>query len=161
MEIGSATADDIPQLCILLAILFTQEADFQADVSKQSRALHQLIENPENGHILVLREGDSILGMVNLLFIVSTACGGRAALLEDMIIHPSWRGHGLGSKLLQAAIELAKNENCLRITLLTDRANHAALRFYQRHGFGMSAMLPMRMILKNTATAFLPAAGQS
>ncbi|MGA8147550.1 MAG: TOBE domain-containing protein [Gallionellaceae bacterium] len=29
------------------------------------------------------------------------------------------------------------------ITLLTDRANDAAIRFYQRHGFGMSGMMPL------------------
>src|SRR5271169_6680192 len=147
MQIATATADDIPQLCSLLSILFTQEADFQPDANKQSSGLRQIIEHPEAGRILVLREGKAILGMVNLLFTVSTACGGRVTLLEDMIVHPLRRGDGLGSKLLQAATELAQQEGCLRITLLTDRANDAAIRFYQRHGFGMSTMMPLRLAL--------------
>jgi GNAT superfamily N-acetyltransferase len=142
-----ATADDIPQLCTMLAILFTQEADFQPDADKQSAALHQIIAHPETGRILVLREGGDIIGMVNLLFIVSTACGGKVALLEDMVVHPARRGGGLGSKLLQAAIELARHADCLRVTLLTDRTNDAAIRFYQRHEFGISAMLPLRLAL--------------
>lgn len=147
MQIATATADDIPQLCSLLSILFTQEADFEPDANKQSSGLRQIIGNPEVGRILVLREGKAILGMVNLLFTVSTASGGRVTLLEDMIIHPLRRGDGLGSKLLQAATELARQEGCLRITLLTDRANDAAIRFYQRHGFGMSEMMPLRLAL--------------
>lgn len=147
MQIASATADDIPQLCSLLAILFTQEADFEPDAAKQSTALRQIIAHPETGRILVLRNGGGIIGMVNLLFTVSTACGGKAALLEDMIIHPARRDDGLGSKLLKAVIELARSENCLRLTLLTDRANDAAIRFYQRHGLGISAMLPLRLAL--------------
>ncbi len=147
MQIARATADDIPQLCTLLAILFTQEADFEPDATKQSAALRQIIARPETGRILVARDGGVIAGMVNLLFTVSTACGGKAALLEDMIVHPARRGNGLGSKLLQAAIKLARSENCLRLTLLTDRANDAAIRFYQRHGFGISAMLPLRLPL--------------
>lgn len=146
-RIAAATADDIPQLCELLAILFTQEADFRPDTNKQSDGLRRIIEQPEVGRILVLREDERIVGMVNLLYTVSTACGGKVALLEDMIVHSSQRGNRLGSKLLQAAIELAKREGCLRITLLTDRTNDAAIRFYQRHGFGMSAMLPLRMAL--------------
>jgi GNAT superfamily N-acetyltransferase len=147
--ITPAAPDDIPQLCTLLAILFAQEADFQPDAKKQSAALRQIIESPKTGRILILREGDGIAGMVNLLFTISTACGGKAAMLEDMIIHPSRRGDGLGNKLLQAAITLARCEGCLRITLLTDRVNDSAIRFYQRHGFGLSEMMPLRLALND------------
>jgi GNAT superfamily N-acetyltransferase len=146
-RIQPAILDDLPQLCELLAILFTQEADFQPDTAKQSAALKQIIEHPQTGRILVLREGKTIIGMVSLLFTVSTACGGRVALLEDMIMHPQSRNDGHGSKLLQAAIEFARREGCLRITLLTDRANDSAIRFYQRQGFILSEMLPMRLLL--------------
>lgn len=147
-RITPSTPDDIPQLCALLAILFTQEADFLPDAQKQASALRQIIAHPEAGHILVLREGNGISGMVSLLFTVSTACGGKVALLEDMVVHPSRRNNGLGNKLLQAAIELARRENCLRITLLTDRANDSAIRFYQRHEFGISEMMPLRLALE-------------
>lgn len=145
--ISPATPDDIPQLCELLAILFTQEADFQPDEKKQSAALKLILDHPETGRILALRESGKVVGMVGLLFTVSTACGGRAALLEDMIVRPAQRGNGLGGKLLRAAVDLARQEGCLRITLLTDRANDSAIRFYQRHGFGMSEMLPLRLAL--------------
>ena len=147
-SITPATLDDIPQLCALLALLFTQEADFQPDMEKQSAALREIIAHPATGRILALHEGDAIVGMVNLLFSISTACGGKVALLEDMVVHPSRRGDGLGSKLLQAAVELARREGCLRITLLTDRVNDSAIRFYQRHGFGTSEMMPLRLALE-------------
>jgi GNAT superfamily N-acetyltransferase len=147
--IHPATLNDIPQLCALLAILFTQETDFRPDAKKQSAALREIIEHPETGRILVLRESDNILGMANMLFTISTACGGKVAILEDMIVHPSRRGNGLGSKLLQAAIALARREGCLRITLLTDRANDFAIRFYQRHEFRISEMIPLRLALND------------
>lgn len=147
-NISLATPDDIPHLCALLAILFAQEADFQPDIQKQSAALHEIIAHPETGCILALREGDTIVGMVNLLYTISTACGGKVAILEDMIIHPFQRSHGLGNKLLQAALALARREGCLRITLLTDRVNDSAIRFYQRHGFVISEMMPLRLSLE-------------
>ena len=145
--ISPATEKDIPQLCELLTILFTLEAEFAPDAARQAAALKQIIEHHEIGRILVMRKNESVIGMVCLLFTVSTACGGKVALLEDMILHPKYRNDGLGSKLLQTAVELAKREGCLRITLLTDRANDAAIRFYQRHGFTMSEMLTMRQLL--------------
>jgi ribosomal protein S18 acetylase RimI-like enzyme len=146
-SIGLATAADIPQLCALLAILFSQEADFQPDTGKQGAALQQIIAQPDIGHILVWREGQEIVGMVSLLYSISTACGGKAAWLEDLVVLPARRGAGLGRTLLQAAIAQAQQAGCLRISLLTDRSNHAAIRFYQKHGFGESAMLPLRLAL--------------
>jgi GNAT superfamily N-acetyltransferase len=146
-HIHPAALNDIPQLCNLLAILFAQEDDFVPEATKQSAALRRIIEHPETGLILVMRNGEYIIGMVSLLFTVSTASGGKAALLEDMIVHPEYRNEGRGSKLLLAAIEHARSKGCLRITLLTDRANAAAIRFYQRHEFAVSAMLPLRLPL--------------
>jgi ribosomal protein S18 acetylase RimI-like enzyme len=147
MEITEATKDDIAGLGRLLELLFTQEAEFQPDRSLQSVALQQIIDFPERGKILVLREGAALIGMVNLLFTVSTALGGRVALLEDMIVHPEYRGRGAGSELLQAAVNLASACGCRRITLLTDRTNESAQRFYERHGFNISEMVPMRLSL--------------
>lgn len=148
MEITEATKDDIAGLCELLELLFGQEAEFRPDHSLQSTGLEQIIDFPERGRILTLREGASLVGMVNVLLTISTALGGRVALLEDMIVHPNYRGSGAGSELLRAAINLAKSSGCRRITLLTDRANESAQRFYERHGFSISEMVPMRLLLE-------------
>lgn len=147
MESTPATNNDIPQLCGLLALLFDQEAEFRPDRELQAEGLRQIIEFPERGKILVLRNGPLIIGMVSLLFTVSTALGGRVAILEDMVVLPEFRSMGAGSRLLNEAIALAKSQGCLRITLLTDRVNGAAMMFYQRHGFILSEMVPMRLLL--------------
>ncbi len=79
--IQTAVPEDIPQLCELLETLFQQESDFQPDIEKQSDGLRQIIERPEVGAILVLRDESSIIGMVNILYSISTACGGLVGLL--------------------------------------------------------------------------------
>ena len=145
MEISKATKEDIPGLCELLGFLFAQEAEFQPDRSLQSAGLQEIIDFPERGQILVLREGTSLLGMISLLYTVSTALGGRVIILEDMVVHPDHRGSGAGSKLLQAAIDFARSVACRRITLLTDQTNKSAQRFYKRYGFTISKMVPMRL----------------
>ncbi|MGP8284376.1 MAG: GNAT family N-acetyltransferase [Desulfomonilaceae bacterium] len=145
--IENAVLDDIPQLCELLTLLFQQETDFQPDVEKQCRGLRWIIECPEVGSILVLREGPIVLGMVNVLYTVSTACGGRVAIVEDMVVRPGSRNRGLGSLMIRRAIEFAWAAGCLRITLLTDKINDSAIRFYRRHGFAPSAMVPFRLFL--------------
>ena len=147
MTIRIATLDDIPDLCQLLELLFSQEAEFVPDRALARAGLEQIIAQPERGQILVARDEAAIVGMVNLLFTISTALGGRVALLEDMIVHPAQRGGGAGSELLRAAIEAAREAGCRRISLLTDRDNEAAQNFYRKHGFILSDMMTLRLLL--------------
>jgi len=146
--VTSAAATDIPALCGLLNELFTQESEFKPDYKAQSRGLAAIIDHPELGGILLARRQDQVLGMVNMLFTVSTALGERVALLEDMVVAPSTRNAGIGSMLIERAIAFAKQNGCKRITLLTDLSNEAAQRFYARHGFEASRMIPLRLNLE-------------
>ncbi|HOB61426.1 MAG TPA: GNAT family N-acetyltransferase [Candidatus Competibacteraceae bacterium] len=147
MHIEKATLADIPALSDLLSVLFTQEAEFTPDPEAQRRGLAHIIGNAAMGAVWVAKQDDRIIGMVNILFTVSTALGERVALLEDMVVAPAHRGAGVGSALIAAAIAWARGQGCRRITLLTDRANEAAQRFYRRQGFAASNMLPMRLPL--------------
>lgn len=144
IAIDDATPQDIPALCDLLSLLFAQEADFTPDRARQERGLRLILDDPRVGAILVARDGDAVVGMVNLLFTVSTAEGARVMVLEDMIVRPDHRGQGVGLKLIEAAIARATGSGCARITLLTDEDNNQAQWFYGRAGFRRSAMIPMR-----------------
>ena len=144
MSITLAIEKDIPELCRLLGYLFAQEAEFKPDVTAQQRGLKAIIQSPQAGAILVSRDGDCIIGMVSLLYSVSTALGGPVCMLEDMVIAPEYRGSNKGSELLEQAIHYAEQQGVMRITLLTDHDNAAAQRFYQRQGFAFSTMQVMR-----------------
>jgi GNAT superfamily N-acetyltransferase len=147
MHIEQANPADIPALCELLSVLFAQEAEFSPDPVAQAKGLARIINNAEVGSVQVARQGGAVVGMVTLLFTVSTALGERVALLEDMVVSSKARGVGVGSKLLSQAIAFAKAEGCKRVTLLTDRSNESAQRFYGKQGFVLSGMVPMRLPL--------------
>lgn len=146
MIIEEAAFSDIPQLCELLALLFEQEVEFQPDTDKQTSALTLLIGNPQRGRVFVLRDGSAVLGMVSVQTLVSTACGGDVLLLEDLVVRPECRSRGFGSALLDYVVDFAFRGGYQRVTLLTDRINADALRFYARHGFRESGMVPCRLL---------------
>lgn len=151
-SISTANAADLPALTELLGILFHQEAEFTADATRQQCGLAMILARPELGTILVARDQNQrIVGMVLLLFTVSTALGGPVCWLEDFVVHPDARGAGWGGRLMTAAIDVARRRGMLRITLLTDGDNHAASRFYARHGFTHSPMTPWRLQLTPAA----------
>ena len=154
VKIEPATEADLDELSELVGELFKQESDFRPNKEKQLRGLRLIFEQPNRGRVFVLRRDGAIVGMINLLFTISTAEGGFVIVLEDLVIHKQYQGHGYGSKLLQHAIDFARQKNFLRITLLTDRPENAAQEFFRRHGFHESSMIPMRLLLT-------PGSGQS
>src|SRR5437660_11918513 len=131
----------------MLGELFAQESDFRPDKEKQLRGLRLIFEQPSRGRVFVLRRDGVIVGMINLLFTMSTAEGGFVILLEDLVIHKQYQGHGYGSKLLNHAIEFARQKNFFRITLLTDRPEHEAEEYFRRHGVHESWLLTMRRVI--------------
>jgi GNAT superfamily N-acetyltransferase len=106
-----------------------------------------IIDNPEFGRIFVCDVDGVVEGMVMLLFTVSTFLGKKVALLEDMVVAPQWRHKGIGSLLINHAMEFACREGLGRITLLTDRDNNAAQQFYKSKGFAQSEMVVFRKLL--------------
>ena len=145
--IREADSGDIDNICRLLAVLFEQEAEFEPDFVKQKRGVSEIVSDPHKGVILIMEESGCIVGCVSLLFLVSTALGGKAAILEDMVIEPEARGRGLGSQLLKKAIYCANELGCLRITVLTDKGNKVSRKLYENFGFKQSPMTIMRLLL--------------
>src|SRR5450432_2895019 len=145
--IEPAISEDLDELSSLLGELFSEESDFRPDRAKQLRGLRLIFERPSRGRVFVLRRDRSIVGMINLLFTISTAEGGFVILLEDLVVHKEHRAHGYGSMLLDYAIEFARQKNFRRITLLTDRPELRSQSFFRKHGFYESPMLPMRLLL--------------
>lgn len=147
VRVEPATIEELPRLIDLLGDLFREGTDFEPNAAAQERGLRLILDNPSRGRIFVVRKGQQIVGMVNLLFTVSTAHGGQAILLEDVVIAPEYRGLGFGAKLMEHVIQYARRKDFVRITLLTDRISTDSQRFFQRFGFVRSEMVPMRLVL--------------
>jgi GNAT superfamily N-acetyltransferase len=143
-----ARDEDVDQLVDLLGLLFAQEADFAPDAQKQGRALRQILADESLGRVYVARDAGRVVGMCSLLYTVSTAEGGKAAWLEDLVVRPQSRGRGIGKMLLKHAIGQAHADGFGRITLLSDADNERAHTLYRKLGFTDSPMRTMRLWLR-------------
>ncbi len=149
-KVEMATLEDLPALTELVMDLFSMSAgDFKPDRALQERGLRLILEQPNRGRIVVIRNEDKIFGMVNMLFTISTASGGFVILMEDVVIHPHHRGRGYGTMLVNHVVEFAKQKNFLRITLLTDKISAESQDFFQKQGFNYSNMIPMRYMIES------------
>ena len=148
VQVQTATLEDLPRLVEMLMELFEMEGDFEPHYETQENGLRLILEQPNRGRIFVLRHEETLLGMVNILLTISTAEGGLVLILEDFFVLPAHRGQGLGEKLLQAVVDFATDKDFRRITLLTDKISEESQRFFSRHGFQHSQMIPMRLHLR-------------
>lgn len=57
------------------------------------------------------------------------------AEVQELIVHESYRGKGIGKLLLDDAIAFAKERGCTQIELATNRKRRDAQRFYEREGW--------------------------
>ncbi len=56
--------------------------------------------------------------------------------------YPEYRGQGLGSRLLDVAERLARDESLRRMSVIVASNNTGARRLYERHGYREAATLP-------------------
>lgn len=139
--IRKAEPKDIPALTGLLKQLFAIESDFTFDELKQSRGLRLMLESPNQRCIMVAQSGAQIIGMCSAQLLVSTAEGGTAALIEDMVITGEYQRRGIGKTLLTAIEDWAIRQGATRLELLTDRNNRTALEFYQKMNWDTTQLI--------------------
>ena len=59
--------------------------------------------------------------------------------INNVAVLPQWRGHGVGTRLLQHVLSEARRLGATRATLEVRASNHGALRLYDRLGFYVAA----------------------
>jgi len=142
--IRAARPDDLEALVRLLGILFSIEADFRPEAERQRSGLSLMLAEPERRVVFVAELAGEVVGMVTVQLLVSTAEGGLAALVEDMVVDPAQRFRGVGRRLLGAAEAWAGERGARRLQLLADRENDGALRFYVREGWRFTQLFCLR-----------------
>ncbi|MDD5158727.1 MAG: GNAT family N-acetyltransferase [Sulfuricurvum sp.] len=134
-----AYSDDVPAMAKLLSELFAIEDDFTIDGEKQSHGLELLLQSPQSV-ILVAEMQNGVVGMLSLQRMISTAIGEYVGIIEDVVVSEFHRGYGIGTKLLETAIDEAERREWGRLALGVDLRNTKAIAFYQKYGFETSNM---------------------
>jgi len=143
INIRQALPDDIPRLAALLKVLFSIEEDFTFNEAKQGTGLQQLI-NSDHGSVLVAEHTGNIVGMCTGQLTVSTAEGGPALLVEDVVVAEEWRSQGVGRRLMDEMSKWALLAGATRLQLLADKANTRALGFYMNSGWKSTQLICLR-----------------
>jgi ribosomal protein S18 acetylase RimI-like enzyme len=142
-EVRPAVPGDVAVLTTLLELLFSVEEDFQFDKARQRKGLEQMIKS-RSCCVLVAETVGEVIGMCTGQITISTAEGGPALLVEDVVVKREWQGRQVGRDLLNALNTWAIGHGISRLQLLADRTNDEALGFYQKLGWQATSLIALR-----------------
>ncbi|GAA2191972.1 MULTISPECIES: GNAT family N-acetyltransferase [Streptomyces] len=139
LDIRDATGDDLPAIVAMLADdPLGAQRESPDDLTPYRSALERLAADPNQHLVVAVREG-RVIGTLQLTIIPGLSHkGATRALIEGVRIHADERGSGLGSRLIEWAIDTARRLDCRMVQLTSDKTRTDAHRFYERLGFTAS-----------------------
>ena len=114
--------------------IYCDEANTPLSDQHLLAGLVPLLTENQHGVVLVAEE-ENIIGYSILTWGWGIESGGMEALVDEMLIHPSRRGQGIGEALLQATLELAKQAGVKVVFLETEKDNPRSRKLYSKVGF--------------------------
>lgn len=147
LEIRRATAADVPAIVAMLAddpLGATRETP--DDPAPYEQAFARIDADPAQ-HLAVAERDGNVVGTLQLTVIPGLSRRGMTrALIEAVRVHRDERGSGLGTQLVEWAVEEARRQGCAVVQLTSDATRTDAHRFYERLGFEASHVGFKRML---------------
>jgi GNAT superfamily N-acetyltransferase len=134
LEIATARSEDLTPILTLLHTQL-QEHDIVLTDQALQRATRGLVEDHTLGRILTARIDGELVGVAVISFLWTLEHGGPAAWLDEVYVEPARRGDGIGRRLVEAALQVARDNDCIALDLEVDAGHEAAERLYERLGF--------------------------
>ncbi|MEZ2719496.1 GNAT family N-acetyltransferase [Niallia circulans] len=138
LEFRLATLQDLDQIVAMLAddVLGSKRERYEQPLPASYLQAFQAIAEDPNNELVVACFGNEVVGVQQITFSpYITHQGGWRATIEGVRTVSSVRGKGVGTQLINWAIERAKERGCHLIQLTTDKQRPDAMRFYERLGF--------------------------
>jgi ribosomal protein S18 acetylase RimI-like enzyme len=139
ITIRRALRDDVPAIVRLLAddpLGRGREAPDEPLPESYWEAFDKLRRDPNTVLAVVQDASKAVIGCVQLNFIVGLSHQGAGRMLiEDVRVDKRYRNRGIGKRLLDWAVDQARQKDCEVVELFAHHSRTDALRFYESLGF--------------------------
>ncbi|MEW1604946.1 GNAT family N-acetyltransferase [Streptomyces sp. NPDC093808] len=139
LQIRPATTDDVLAIVAMLADdPLGARRESPDDLAPYLTAMDRLRADP-NQRLVVAVRGGRVVGTLQLTIIPGLSRrGATRSIIEGVRVHADERGSGLGSRMMEWAIDTSRREGCRLVQLTSDNTRTDAHRFYERLGFTAS-----------------------
>lgn len=123
---------------ILQLYLFLHEKSVPED-SEQLRKTWNNIMNDKNHHLIVCEVDGNIVASCVCVIIPNLTRNVRPyAFVENVVTHGDYRRKGYATSCLNYAKQIAEENNCYKMMLLTGSKEESTLNFYLNAGYNSS-----------------------
>ncbi|MFI5696333.1 GNAT family N-acetyltransferase [Kribbella sp. NPDC051586] len=134
--IRRATAADVGPIVTMIADDQLGATRESADDLTPYLAAFERIDGDPNQLLVIAERNDEVIGTLQLTIIPGLSRrGSTRGLIEAVRVAASARGAGLGTTLIQWAIEESRTRGCTLVQLTSDKTRTDAHRFYATLGF--------------------------
>jgi GNAT superfamily N-acetyltransferase len=149
-RVRTATHEDVGQVAVAVAELLVELGGTPPATAKMQATTRALIEDRDAGALIVAEAEGTLMGVLAASWQLAIHAGGSYGLIQDLWVHPAWRGKAVGSALLVGLSRRAKELGIMRVEVGLPREQFAGLEsteaFYRRNGF-TSLGTRMRLLL--------------
>jgi GNAT superfamily N-acetyltransferase len=132
--IRSATPADVPLILDFVRALAVYERAPDAVVATEADLLRDGFGPNPFYFCLIAEQDGQPAGFAFYFFDYSTWLGRPGIYLEDLFVHPEFRGIGIGKALLKKVASIALEKNCARLKWAVLDWNTPAIDFYSAMG---------------------------
>lgn len=116
--------------------LYTQMNNVLPTIDDSVLLLWENILSNKNYHIIVAEEDEKIVSSCTCVIIPNLTHNQRPyAFVENVVTDINYRNRGLATACLDYAKEIALNNNCYKIMLMTGSKRETTLNFYKNAGY--------------------------
>lgn len=105
--------------------------------NKKQTDLTEILDEKNQITFAYCRDKDEIIGIA--LMCNYKVISGRKAWIEDVVVHTTYRGKGIGRKLMHKLLEVGKEKKLSEILLFTEDHRAPAIQLYTDLGFQLKA----------------------
>lgn len=138
-HVRAASNEDVTAVVAAVTDLLVELGGTPPPPPEMEQTVCAVLDDPRAGALLVAQAGEQIVGVLSASWQIAIHVPGRYALIQDVWVHPSWRGRAVGGELLGAIFALAREQGVARIEVGLPRESFAGIRatesFYLHNGF--------------------------
>jgi GNAT superfamily N-acetyltransferase len=134
ISIRPATRNDVGEILKFIRALALYEREPNAVVATEKDLLRDGFGEIPYYHCLIAENEGTPAGFAFYFFDYSTWLGRPGLYLEDLFVHPEFRGLGIGKALLQEVAAIAIQRGCPRLKWEVLDWNTPAIDFYRAMG---------------------------
>jgi GNAT superfamily N-acetyltransferase len=139
LQFRRATAADIPGIVAMFADDGLGRGRETPDDLAPYYAAYERVAADPGQHLTVAERDGRLVGVLQLTVVPGLSRrGATRSIIEAVRVHRDARGTGLGTRLMEWAIEESHRLGCTLVQLTSDTARTEAHRFYERLGFSGS-----------------------